>query len=367
MTDRYGIESHKLMYHPQRVADLIAAKDSWEKTKDIYPIYMEVSPIGACNHRCSFCAVDYIGYNPVRLDIEMMRDRLPEIGRLGVKSIMYAGEGEPLLHKQISIMTELTKQSGIDVSFTTNATVLPKDFLERALPNTSWIKASINAGTAKTYSEIHKTKEADFFKAVDHLKQMVTYRQRHNIKITLGAQSLLLPENFCEIQDLIKLCRDEIGLDYLVVKPYSQHMFSDTHIYEGIDYKEFFNLRDDLVEMSTKTFKVVFRDETMRKHIEGNSQRYQKCHATPNIWAYIMADGRVFSCSAFLLDKRFDIGNINTNSFKEIWRGEAREKNFRFVSNELNISECRVNCRMDKANRFLESVMAEDIEHVNFI
>jgi radical SAM protein with 4Fe4S-binding SPASM domain len=328
---------------------------------------MEVSPIGACNHRCSFCAVDYIGYNPVRLDLEVMRDRLPEMGKLGVKSIMYAGEGEPLLHKQIAEVAEITKQSGIDVSFTTNATVLPKDFLERALPNTSWIKASINAGTAKTYSEIHKTKEEDFYKAVDHLKQMVEYRKTHNIKITLGAQSLLLPENFSEMEKLIKLCRDEIGLDYLVIKPYSQHMFSDTHVYEGIDYNEFFNLRDKLVEMSIETFKVIFRDETMKKHTKGNDQRYQKCHATPNLWAYIMADGRVFSCSAFLLDNRFDLGNINEYGFKEIWESKKREKNFKLVNDELNISECRVNCRMDKVNRYLDSIAVGNISHVNFI
>jgi len=367
MTDKYGIESHKLMYHPQRVADLIAAENSWDKIKEIYPIYMEVSPIGACNHRCSFCAVDYIGYNPVRLDVEMMRDRLLEMGELGVKSIMYAGEGEPLLHKQIATIAEITKQSGIDVSFTTNATVLPKDFLDKALPNTSWIKASINAGTSKTYSEIHKTKEEDFYKAVENLKQMVGYRESNNIEITLGAQSLLLPENYGEMRELIKICRDEIGLDYLVIKPYSQHMFSDTHVYEKIDYKDFFSHRSELVEMSTESFKVVFRDDTMKKYVEGNSQRYKKCYATPNVWAYIMADGRVFSCSAFLLDKRFELGNINKNRFREIWEGEIRERNYRFVSEELDISECRVNCRMDKVNRYLESVSNKDIEHVNFI
>jgi len=367
MTDKYGIESHKLMYHPRRVADLIAAKNSWDKTKEIYPIYMELSPIGACNHRCSFCAVDYIGYNPVRLDIEMMRDRLPEMGELGVKSIMYAGEGEPLLHKQIATMAEVTKQSGIDVSFTTNATILPKDFLERALPSTSWIKASINAGSAKTYSEIHKTKESDFYKSIHHLKQMVAYREENKLKVTLGAQSLLLPENFGEMHELIKLCRDEIGLDYLVIKPYSQHMFSDTQIYNGIDYGEFINLRDELTDLSAENFKVVFRNESMTKYTEGNSQRYKKCYAVPNLWAYIMADGRVFTCSSFLLDNRFDIGNINENSFKEIWEGKTREENFNFVSNELDISECRVNCRMDKVNRYLESIMVEDIEHVNFI
>ena len=69
MSDKYGIDSHKLAYHPQRVSSILNAGDNWNKAKSIYPIYMELSPIGACNHRCTFCAVDYLGYNPVKLDL----------------------------------------------------------------------------------------------------------------------------------------------------------------------------------------------------------------------------------------------------------------------------------------------------------
>jgi GTP 3',8-cyclase len=367
MSDKYGIDSHKLAYHPDRVAQLVAAGESWELAREIYPIYMEVSPMGACNHRCSFCAVDYIGYNPVKLDMEVMRQRLPEMGRLGVKSIMYAGEGEPLLHKDIAEMTRVTKESGIDVSFTTNASVLPRDFLDVALPNTAWIKASVNAGTAATYAKVHNTSEKDFTKAKEHLRAMVDYKHQHGLKVTLGAQSLLLPENMNEMKTLATICRDEIGLDYLVVKPYSQHMFSETHRYEGIDYSELVTMGDELNDLSTDSFQVVFRGHTMNKYVQGNKERYPKCSATPSLWAYVMADGRVFSCSAFLLDKRFDVGNINDLSFQEIWQGKRREENFKFVKHELDISECRVNCRMDAVNRYLHAVTSRDVEHINFI
>ncbi len=367
MTDKYGIETHKLSYHPQRVVSLLEARNNWSLAKKNYPIYIEISPIGACNHRCSFCAVDYIGYNPVRLDPALLESVLKEMGEKGVKSIMYAGEGEPLLHKQIARITEITKKNGIDVAFTTNATVLPKDFLENALPHTSWLKASINAGTAETYSQIHKTKKEDFDRAINHLALMVDYKKEHNLSVTLGAQSLLLPENRAEMQRLIKICRDDIGLDYLVIKPYSQHHFSNTRKYSQINYKKDLELKNTLLSMSTDSFQVVFREQTMKKYIAGNEQRYSTCHATPNLWAYVMADGRVFSCSAYLLDERFDLGNINEQSFSEIWEGSRRKQNFEYVNNHLDIEQCRVNCRMDTVNRYLDSVIKQNLQHINFI
>ena len=93
--DKYRIDSHKLIYHVDRVND-------WLGGENIYPLYLEISPIGACNHRCIYCALDFMEYQPRFLNRNTLKDRLSEMGSLGIKSIMYAGEGEPFLHKDIS-------------------------------------------------------------------------------------------------------------------------------------------------------------------------------------------------------------------------------------------------------------------------
>jgi radical SAM protein with 4Fe4S-binding SPASM domain len=164
---------------------------------------------------------------------------------------------------------------------------------------------------------------------------------------------------------LAKICRDEIGLDYLVVKPYSQHLFSETKIYENINYKPQLDMEKKFEELNTDTFNVVFRGHAMKKYSE--SDRYPKCNATPFVWGYVMADGAVYGCSAYLLDKKFEYGNLNQNSFQEIWEGERRQKNFEYIRHELNIKDCRRNCRMDEVNRYLHKLESGSVPHVNFI
>lgn len=362
--DKFGIDSQKLSLHPRRVVQWLEGGAEWETARKIYPMYVEISPAGACNHRCTFCAVDYIGYKSLFLDKEVLKDRLAEMGSLGVKSVMFAGEGEPLLHKGMGEIAVHAGRSGIDCSFTTNAVALTEKFLDESLASIAWIKASINAGTPETYAKVHRTKGEDLEKALGNMGRAARLKRDRKLPVTLGAQMVLLPENAAEAVGLAARAKD-LGLNYLVVKPYSQHKFSVTHAYENVRYGEYMKLADELEKLDTDDFQVVFRKHTMLKH-DDHERRYATCHATPHFWAYIMASGDVYGCSAYLLDDRFRYGNIGTASFSEIWEGDSRKKNLRYVLEELDISECRKNCRMDEVNRYLWA-LKNPSPHVNFI
>ncbi|MEE9615140.1 MAG: radical SAM protein [Thermodesulfobacteriota bacterium] len=354
--DEFRIDSHKLMYHVDRV-------NQWLRGEDVYPIYVEVATAGGCNHRCTFCALDYMEYKANLLDTELLKTRLTEMGRLGVKSIMYAGEGEPLLHKNVGEIINHTKGSGMDVAITTNGVCMTEKLAKEALASVTWVKVSINAGTAKTYSEIHGTKPEDFTKVIENIRTAIKLREENDLKTTIGIQLILLEENAGEVITLAKLAKD-IGADYLVVKPYSQHLMSRTTKHGGTNYSDYYHLSEELKALSGEKFQAIFRLNTMKK-LESDKRRYDRCRALP-FWAYIDAEGGVWGCSAFLGDDRFRYGNIYEKSFEEIWAGEERKKLLAYVADGLDISECRRNCRMDEVNRYLWELQ-NPTDHVNFI
>lgn len=354
--DKFRIDSHKLIYHVHRVND-------WLEGKDIYPIYVEIATSGACNQRCIYCALDFMEYQPRFLNSNLLKDRLSEMAALGVKSVMYAGEGEPLLHKDIGDIINHTKDVGIDVAITTNGVLLDKDLVDYTLGNITWIKVSINGATKGTYAKIHRANPDDFKRVIKNILYAAKLKKTKGYKCTLGMQLLLLPENYKETLLLAKKARD-MGMDYLVIKPYSQHLFSKTTKYKNIKYNKYLYLADKLNALNTNKFNVIFRIDTMRKW-DVATRSYKHCYALP-FWTYIDAGGNVWACSAYLGDDKFIYGNIYNNTFQEIWESATREKILKMAQSKLRTDNCRVNCRMDKINSYLWELKYPP-EHVNFI
>ena len=304
---------------------------------------------------CTFCSVDAIGYPQIMLDHRLLKDRLQEMGQLGVKSVMYAGTGEPLLHKKINQIVLDSKSAGLDVAFTTNGVLLHK--LD-SIAECSWVKISMNAGTREDYAKIHQTNPKDWDSIWEHLPTII---KRKGL-CALGLQCVVLPENYHSLRKLAESARN-VGVDYLVLKPYSQGTFSIVQRTD-IDYKV---MEDELLELEsryqTPTFQVIYRENAFRQ--EAQPHHYEKCNATPFVWTYFMATGDVFACSAHLLDPRFNIGNIRTHTFQEVWESEGRKKNWEMMKN-FDIKQCRLNCRMDKTNIYLDQ-LKHGVPHQAFI
>ncbi len=354
-TDTYAIDSHKLMYHPDRL-------HQWLGKKDIYPIYMEISPFGSCNHRCIFCALDYLEYRPVYLDTAALKCFLKDASEKGLKSVMFAGEGEPMLHKDLPQIITFARRLGLDTAITTNGTLLSEAILKNILPALSWLRFSLNAGGPKNYAAVHRANPKDFNKVLENIENAARIKRSKNLASTIGVQFLLLNENYKEAPVLAKRLKG-LRADYLIIKPYSQHPKSYNRLKQNLDYKKFLSLEKELKKYSDKNFKIIFRKNTMAKI--SRERPYNKCLGLA-FWAYLSSNGDLYGCSAFLGDKRFCYGNIHKLAFDKIWNGKRRKNLLRMMDTCWDIKNCREACRLDEINRYLWSLKNPPM-HVNFI
>lgn len=346
------VDNHKLMFHPERVAQ-------WKKTGDCFPLYVEIGPTNRCNHRCMFCALDWLEHGRADIDAKVLHSNLEDMAKYGVKSVMFAGEGEPLLHKDINLFVKQTKEVGMDVSMTTNGIPFKKEKAVELLPYFSWIRFSVDAGYSKTYSELHGTIEGDFDKVIKNITNATEIKARNNYKVTIGVQALLTNKNLNELTSLAKRLK-EIGVDNLQIKPYSHHPASKNDL--RFDFEEAEQIREDLENISNKDFQVIYRTNTIQRL---NQERdYSKCYGLP-FFALIDARGNVIPCGLFYNHLNFIYGNLYEQTFSAIWKSKKREEVIRKITKK-GIDNCRLGCRLDACNRYLHRLKNPEL-HDNFI
>lgn len=353
MAEELRMDSHKLIYHPDTVT-------RWMNGENIYPIELEVGLTNACNHRCIFCAVDYTGYQPDQISSQLLAQNLEELADKGMKSIIYAGEGEPLLHKDAPDLINRTKGLGIDAALSTNGVLLTPEVSKECLRSLIWVRFSVAGITETVYQKIQQAKPGDLDKVLFHMEEAVRIKREQNLHTTLGVQLLLLPDNKNEIVQMGKELR-KIGVDYFTVKPFSQHPQS-RHILQ-VDYQEMVELEKDINSLATKDFHIYFRAHAMHKL--KTKRCYKHCWALP-FMTYLDAKGNLWPCIVFMGKDELKYGNIHQESFVQIWEGSRRQKVTEYFWNMDLEKNCRELCRLDEMNRYLEQLKHPG-RHVNFI
>lgn len=389
MNRKDWIENPKIVNHPSWL------KRWKENPFSVPPVYIEISPVGMCNHRCTFCAPEMLGYPQRWLNTDLLITRLKELAQLrkedpddlGVKSIQYAGEGEPTLHKDLARIFAETRKAGIDIGMLTNGTGLTEKLAKEIVPLVNgYIQISINAGTAESYAKIHRTPSPNHWDLIwRNLEKAVKVRDQLGavecdmganmtvlVKETLDHQrnNAIVPANWQEMELLIQKARD-CGLNYVSFKPYSQHLYSQetAKLYGDMSYA---NLMNEIIatgealmaKYNSENFEVIFRFSRFEEY-EQKDRGYCTCRATPTLWSYIQSDGTWISCSAYWTDERFHLGNINTQTLREIWYSQRRLDHLKFVLNELDITECRKTCHPDKENRYLDRLSGMNDQEFN--
>jgi Predicted Fe-S oxidoreductases len=349
------MDSHKLIYHPERVAN-------WLSGKKIYPIEVEISPSGACNHRCIFCGLDYLEYKPNYLDKDLILKNLKEMKEKGLKSVLVAGEGEPLLNNDTPDIINEAKAYGLDIGMSSNGVLFDKNISEKMLKSLTWVRFSVNAGSNETHKMVHKGKEDDFETAIKNISYAVEYKKKNNLKTTIGVQMLLIPETVKEVVSFAKRLKEE-GVDYFTVKPFSKHPQSNCNIDPEFNYEEYLSLEKALNEIKTDKYNIIFRSNSMKK-LKEDTKKYDKCYGIP-FWVYIDSAANVWPCIAYIGKDKFFYGNLKEKSFVDMWNDERHTEVLEHIS-KLDISCCRELCRLDSINRYLDELKNPG-EHVNFI
>ncbi|ACS78938.1 radical SAM protein [Maridesulfovibrio salexigens] len=352
------LDGCKLFNHLDRL-------NAWSKGMDIAPVHVEISPTNACNYRCKFCYADYSRHKPTFIPDETLIQMMQDMGDMGVRSCLMAGDGEPLLHPALTKAITTGKNAGVDMALNTNGKLLTPEFSENNLQHLTWLRTSVMALDPDIYAELHGVKSHNISKVLSNLEAAVKIKHRDNLDVTLGIQQVLLPENAKDVYNLAYRSR-EIGVDYFVLKPFSLHGENE-HYKNGISALA---LRDENIELlnkaeqlTTDTFTSIIRWNTFS---DDGEREYERCYGLPFI-AQVASDSKIYTCCPFFGREEFAYGDLTKASFPEIWHSESAVNLRKKIANDLDVhKECMTYCRHHQINKVLWNLKKEPM-HVNFI
>ena len=364
------LDGTKINWHLDRV-------NAWQRGERIAPITIDMALTRACNYSCGFCYAMFQENDRKIINKKVIFDFLEDCAEIGVKGISFVSDGESTISPVFTDACKYGHELGLSMAVGTNAFVLTKNRLEDVMPYLTYLRVNFSAGEKKRYAEIMGVKESSYDRVCQNIRDMVEIKKKNNLKVTIGMQMVLMPEDADQIIPLAKLGK-ELRPDYAIIKHCSDN--EDGGL--GVDYNAYeklYPLLREAEQYSDETYKCVIKWSKIDD--KGNNKRsYQRCYGAP-FMIQLSGSGLVAPCGGLFNEKykKFHIGNICDTRFKDMWKSERYWE----VMNNLSSSKfnaqkmCASLCLQHKVNETLDNFVkgkgdlvqpdGDSPDHINFI
>src|SRR6478735_1928351 len=290
-----------------------------------YPVSISFEPTTTCNLRCPECPSGLREFSRPTgmLKKDFFRETIDDIYKELLYLIFYF-QGEPYLNPDFLEMVKYAYDKGIYTATSTNAHYLTDEKAKKTVESgLDRLIISIDGTTQEVYKQYRVGGNLE--KVLQGAKNIVRWKKALNSKTPfVFFQFLVVKPNEHQIEDIKKLAK-EVGVD--------QVRFKTAQVY---DYE---NDPHNLIPTTDKysRYRKSKNGDMQIKSGLGN-HCWKLWHANVITW-----DGLVVPC-CFDKDAQHQLGNLQTQSFKEIWNND-NYKQFRseLLKSRKNIDIC-ANC-----------------------
>lgn len=331
------------------------------------PVHIHLIVSDLCNQKCSFCAYrdeDYpsnqlfgIGdgesrnNNPNRMIPEQkVLEILADAHEMGVKAIQFTGGGEPTLHPAFNSFLEFCHDR-LDIGIVSNG-VRWSDETIRHGRRAMWVRISIDAGTAATYSSIRKVSTRHFDSACE------TVYKLSGGGAVVGVGFVVTKENWREIVEGVALAK-ELGANNVRLSAVFQS--EDERYFEGF-YEEAAELcRVAKEEYDGDGFTVFNNFGRRLSDLQEKAPDYSLC-GFHHLTTYIGGDQNMYRCCVTAYNELGLLGSLKDRRFKEAWfSADVQEKIQTFDARSCP------RCMYNEQNRYINYAMQDRPAHSNFV
>jgi len=358
------LQPNTWVFHPQVVESVLTGD-----YEGIMPFSAEFVTTLNCSNRCEFC-----GYRNVKmLELNWIRNNFkdPEVhmqdinyaktllGKLidgGVRGLIFTGGGEPSSFSHLDELVAYTTQREADSVVYTNGNSIPPERARKiARANPLLVRVSLNAGTPEVYNAMHNPLNpvGALERCLQTIEVLAQEAKKSYSKMSVGIGVVIDEKNQDDLENTALRIREiadrtKGGIEFVAYRPVFEYYETAEQLPVALLDKTHAIVEDRVRKILDGTGVKVSNVTCRYEALKHNTRNYEICRTTGLI-AELGPNGNLHLCCDRNLNRRFVIGNLNTQSLEEVWNSELRK----YILNYINSGKCKMcppGCKSHETN-----------------